>query len=602
MAPDTDRLQGESVLLCSPRKTLKRSDLRSLTRGVPLLLIFLISPLRASATKTHTSISPSLIRTSNTKLVHANMGIGAIPDLDAPGRPLSLNKAIDPNSLKFIHRGQTQGQLIESLFTVLYAPWPKSKRGWLLASECEVALTFVVCTLMLYNKRRMGKLWILTKRDSIHGTFYVANSVFVLVLGTTAYLFSWSVTAMVVIAFSYNGLSSMEWWWCLPAPWLPLILTAYISIHGFILGCSPRSPLSSDLARDMTKCNRWFYLPLPKSSMVCNVALFLPCLLFCICTVIITVLSGRSFYQAKALAQELLSTTIHQQLKQLAHEVPLDFPDTNLPVSEELVWTARVVAAAYFDCHRYVSMNSCIFAACAFGIWIPCLLYGLPNAVSLVKHACSRHPDQLPSYCSSFLGKLWFLLTKGKPNTQYSTTHLSISTWKMAILAVVYVEVLVFSIPAFAWLPVFLYCNAFPNGILAGDITETMRISILAVSIITISSCTCVAIFCTVATLDPLFRAAIGLNMIRTQIAIDIQVVHRKSRCEEFDPYPEPRPILPEVLIKEEGLLTLHELHMGNDRRLSRQPSATTFISFKSVSPSTGDQKSVAGQNIHLSF
>ncbi|SPO23842.1 related to Dik6, novel virulence factor [Ustilago trichophora] len=528
------------------------------------------------------------------------MRMGAIPDLDAPGRPLSLTQAIDPNSLKFLHRGQTNAQIIQSLFTVIYAPWPKSNRAWLLASECEVALTFVVCALMLYNKRRMGKLWILTKRDSIHGTFYVTNSVFVLVLGVTTYLFSWSVTAMVVIASSYKGLSSMEWWWCLPAPWLPLVITAYISLHGFILGCSPRSPLSSSLAQNMSKRNRWFYLPLPKSSMVWNMTLFLPCLLLLISTVIITAFSGRSFYQAKALAQQLLSPVIHQQMNRLAHEARMDFPEANLPVSDDLIWTARTVAAAYFDCHRYVSMNSCIFAACAFGIWIPCLLYGLPNAVSLVEHACFRHPDQLPSYCSSFLGKLWFLLTKGKPKTEYSTTHLSISTWKMAILAVVYVEVLVISIPAFGWLPILLYRNAFPTGILAGDITETMRISILAVSIITISSCTCVAIFCTVATLDPLFRAAIGLNMIRTQIAIDIQVVHRKSRREEFDPDPEP--MLPEIAIKEEGLLTLHELHMGNGPRLSRQPSATTFNSFKSASPSTGDQKGAAEQNIHLAL
>ena len=147
-------------------------------------------------------------------------------------KPLSMLRSIDPSNMIFLHRGQTQDEVVHALYKLMYAPAPRSLRIWLLASEFEVILTFLVCTIMLIKKKSLGKLWIITRRQCNFGTFYVSNAVFVLVLGVALYLASWDLTAIVIAGYSFARKSSMEWWWAMPLPWWPLVTGAYISIHG----------------------------------------------------------------------------------------------------------------------------------------------------------------------------------------------------------------------------------------------------------------------------------------------------------------------------------------------------------------------------------
>jgi len=265
----------------------------------------------------------------------------------------------------------------------------------------------------------------------------------------------------------------------------------------------------------------------------------------------------------------------------LAHHHAVTFSTANMIASDELIRIARTVAAAYYESHRFVCINLAVFASCAWALFVPYVVYGLPNLVSLVDHACSRNPQPLPENCTTFLPKLYFLLTKGKPTSEHSTTHLSLTTWKMTILAIGYILILILCVPAFAWLPVYLISSTFPNGVLKGDIGQPMSNAVLAVSIITICSCTFVALFCTVATLDPLFRAAIGLNMIRTQVPIDIQVTHHKSRHEE-----QQEPESPRHPVSRYGMLSDQPLYQGRERSLTFKPSMSTLHSARSPSPS----------------
>lgn len=436
------------------------------------------------------------------------------------------------------------------------------------------------------QKKSLGKLWLITKRKSPHGTFYVANAVFVLVVGVASYLVCWSLTALVISAYSFVGRSSLEFWWINPSPWWSLCICAYVSIHGFVVGCSPRSPLSIAHASQSTNRVKWYYLPVPKSPLVCNLTLILPCVVFTVVTFTFSALAGRAFYSAKNFAHEVLPLEMWEKFHILAHDYDASFGDDAMEVSDELVYTARTVAAAYFDSHRICLITMWCYVAGSLMIWIPCIIYGIPNSISLVDHACSRYADPLPPSCTTFIRKLHFLLTQGKPKTEYSSTHLNLTTWKMTILAVVYVQILIICVPAYAFICLFNYFDSWPKRVLAGDTRQTMIHAMLAASVITVCSCTFVAAFCTVATLDPLFRAAIGLNMIRTQIPIDIQVVHHSSRHEELDPTS-----TTSFALKERGFLSLNDLDHG--RSFDIKPEASTFSSIMEHNPSTAEEVDV---------
>ncbi|CBQ68723.1 probable Dik6, novel virulence factor [Sporisorium reilianum SRZ2] len=454
-------------------------------------------------------------------------------NLDAPVPPLSLLHPIQPNNMLFIHRNQTRLELANALSLIVNTSIPSTSRVWLVASELEVIITFLVCSIMLYKKQALGKLWIITRRSSPGGTFWVANAVFVLTLGVSAYLMAWGTSAVAIVAFSYVHAAVLEWWWVIPLPWLPLVLGAYVSIHGFTVGCSPRSPLSRVHAANAAARSKWYYVGIPNSAAVVNAVLVLPSLLFTISTIALVGMSGHNYYHAKASARHLLPPDVQVYIADRSSGRSSSLADGDTLASDELVWMARIVAASYMQVHRYVCINLAVFAGAATALNVPCLMYGVPNIISLVDHAYSRYTEPLPANCTSFTRKLWFLLTQGRPRSDQTSASINLETWKMTILAIGYISILIVCIPAYGWLPIYIICDIFPHRMLSGDVSPVIHRAALAVSIISIISCTFVAIFCTVATLDPLFRAAIGLNVIRTQIPIDIQVEFHRSQFEE---------------------------------------------------------------------
>lgn len=509
------------------------------------------------------------------------MSAAMVPDLDAPTRALSLLRTITPDDMIFLHRGQTQEQLVKALYNIMHTPQPRRNRIWLLASEFEVIVTFLACTVMLIKKRSLGKLWIFAKRDSSQGTFYVANAVFVLVVSVAVYLVAWGIADLALAAFSYAHLSSMEWWWVIPLPWVPLVIGAYVSIHGFAVGCSPGSPLSSVNSQHSNLGSKWYYLPIPNWPALVNTTLIVPCVLFFTSAIGLVSMSGYHYYHAKYLARKLLSVEILHQIHALAHNKAKPFDGDQLVASDQLIYTARRVTAAYFESHRYVCINLAIFAAAAWALFIPCIIYGLPNIVSLVDHVCSRYPDPLPPNCTGFFQKLLYLVTKGRPSSSNNSAQINLGMWKMTIIAIVYINVLVFCVPAFAFIPIYVVAGTYPKGVLSGDIVPVMTTAVLAICLVSISSCTFFAVFCMVATLDPLFIAAIGLNVIRTQNPIDITMVQHRSRHEEKM---ELGLSAPSMLVKQQGQQRLSGVQQV-------KPESERMVAFKASMSTMGSRK-----------
>ncbi|GAC76415.1 hypothetical protein PANT_22d00015 [Moesziomyces antarcticus T-34] len=461
--------------------------------------------------------------------------MNASQHLDMPDTAASLHRRTDPQSMAFLHRGLTQDQVLVALAHTIYQPTPSRMRVYLCANQFEVVLTLVVCGAMIILKRSYSDVWLIARRRSAYGTFYVANALVTLIIAVSLYLIGWGIACVFNVTYSFAKLSALEWWWSMPLPWYPLLAGTYISVHGFVLGCSPKSPLSiNSSANSPDGRQKWYFLGLPKSPLVINLALVIPLVAVTITTLTLVGLSGVSYYHAKHLSRQILPALFHGHLQEAAFE-PHRFGKDSTLASDELIWHARVVAAAYIESHRYVCINLAFFAACAVLLWIPCIAYGIPNLLNLVDHACSRCPDPLPSTCNSYLRKLWFLVTKGKPTSEKSTVHHNLATWKMTFLAHIYVFFLVVCAPAYAWIPMYIVGTAYPHVALTGDIVLTWQVAIYAASVVTTISCTSAAIFSTLATLDPVFRAAIGFNVIRNkQPPIDITVVQRKSVHEDI--------------------------------------------------------------------
>ena len=507
------------------------------------------------------------------------------PDLDAPVRSLSLWRSFEPNNMVFLHRGQTRLELVNALATVINLQIPTSTRIWMLISETEVILTFFVCAVMLYKKQALGKLWLITRRHSSHGTFFVSNAVFCIVTGVTLYLVAWDSTAMVILVFSYLRTSVMQWWWVIPLPWLPLVLGAYISVHGFAVGCSPRSPLA---AQNEAARGKWFYLPIVRNAPAANAILILPCAAFISSTVSLVGLSGHSYYHAKSFARHMLAPDVWTHIHERSAANPGSLLDADALASDELVWLARTVAAKYLQVHRYVCLNLVIFAFAAFVLYIPYLIYGIPNVMHLVDHTYSCYSQPLPASYKHFHQKLWFLLTKGRPSSKQTVMSVNLGTWKMTILAIIYMVILLACVPAFGALPIFIVVDTFPHRVLAGDLGVTVHRAILAVSTITVLSCSFVALFCTVATLDPLFRAAIGLNILRPHIPINIDVETRRSQFEENYGH---ELVSPVEMFREKSRLTSTQAldRASTSRTIKFQSSRSTFGDSSSKSPLTNE-------------
>ncbi len=71
-------------------------------------------------------------------------GDPSLPNLDGPPASLDLFHSFQPSSMAFIHRGQTQAQLVSALYRAIYDPLSDGTCYWLLLSE------FKSCSLLSY--------------------------------------------------------------------------------------------------------------------------------------------------------------------------------------------------------------------------------------------------------------------------------------------------------------------------------------------------------------------------------------------------------------------------------------------------------------------
>ncbi|KIS67656.1 Dkh6 virulence factor [Mycosarcoma maydis] len=449
-------------------------------------------------------------------------------DMDVPSPSLSLLRAISPYSMTFLHRGQTRAQVIDTLAKLIYVPETDGHRVWLLISQVECVIALLVSVYLLLRKKTYCTLWLVSKRESAFGGLYVTNAVFTLVIGIGVYLLAWRATAITATAFSIARRSSIAWWWIIPAPWTPLVVGAYVSMHGFILSSSPRSPLSPvNSARNA----EWFYLPVAKRPAVVNTTLVLAPVLYVMATLVICGFAAQQYHVAKHLASDILPIDILDKITYNSNSGHLDSSLTDVLASDDLLCASRRVAAAYLDVHRLVCINLILSSIGAFCISMAAGLYGVPNSVYLVDHACSL--DATSAACTmNHVQKTMWLISRGRStHSDQAAGSPSANTCKMTLFAQAYVWLIVICAPLFGVVPIVIVASSFPSEVQNGDFSPTLRVVIVMVSLIILVGVGLYVFICTVFTLDPLFRSALGLNLLRTRIRIEVKIVESAIEC-----------------------------------------------------------------------
>ena len=185
--------------------------------------------------------------------------------------PSNLLRLFAIDELHFPYEMKTNAQLIE-FSNLLLRPRPsQAVEALMMVDIVQSVLTLALCARVVIQKRRIQDLRVFTLRESPYGTFVVPNAVWVLLVGVCTYLLGWAGFCSYIVFVQKTNRPLKEYLWFIPFPWLPLALPAFYSAYGFVITCSPRSPISN-LRAHVAKHGglSWIHLPIPHSALVMN--------------------------------------------------------------------------------------------------------------------------------------------------------------------------------------------------------------------------------------------------------------------------------------------------------------------------------------------
>ncbi len=290
---------------------------------------------------------------------------------------------------------------------------------------------------------------------------------------------------------------------------LPLALAAFYSACGFVLSCSPRSPISNlSTQRQIGQKNSklsWVHLPIPKSAWLMNTLMFGVGVLMCGYNFVITGLSSHhrnlTHQRGRDLYAEVLS-------KQHTQEWLDQAPTPELLAMVKLGWCDLL------NVFRWCCAGLASYIILVGMIVFLVLFYSIPNQLFLIEHLCRIFPDHLPEkdLPPSILNDLRMLRKIGWPR-KLKGSHYSAfkKTWMMTMIGHAQSILLLLGATSFAVPPFFLFIVPWNNAF-AGRSSDHQIQFILAYTI-TVAFLTAFWITGLSATLtyDDIFRVFPGL-------------------------------------------------------------------------------------------
>ncbi|CDW97108.1 hypothetical protein [Sporisorium scitamineum] len=372
---------------------------------------------------------------------------------------------------------------------------PRPSRPLEIYMICDIAqsiITFCCCSYVMLRKGRMKDARLVTLCQSPYGRFLVPN-------------------------FTHRPLA--EWLFYIPLPWLPLALGAFYTTYGFVITCSPRSPISNLAGKRrnglLTTRLSFMHLPLPHSAWVMNTFMLGVGIIMVVYNVVITSFSGR----ARNLTHQA-QYDVYTQL--LIKDHPQEWLDA--APSEETLLLVRMGAYGLMNVYRW-----CCAALASYVVLIVItvamlVLYSIPNHIFLLDHLCRIFPDkdlEQPQN-RTLLSNIKTLWKIGSPRHLQGPSYSAFKkTWMMTMVGHSCTLAILAGVLLFAVAPVYLIFVPWDN-ILHGRSTDHQVTFIIAYVIIIafITAALAMAISATL-TFDDIFNTVSGLGNSKSTTSFD---------------------------------------------------------------------------------
>ncbi|TKY86249.1 hypothetical protein EX895_005074 [Sporisorium graminicola] len=312
---------------------------------------------------------------------------------------------------------------------------PRPSRPVEIYMMCDIAqsiITFCCCTYVLLKKGRMKDARIVTLCQSPSGVYIVPNVIFTLVGMFSVYLCTFAIFCAYILYVQFSQHPLGDWLFYIPLPWLPLALAAFYSTYGFVITCSPRSPISNLIGKRrkglVSPRLSLMHLPLPHSAWVMNAFMLSVGILMVVYNIVITTFSGiarNRTHEAQNDVYGRLLTKVHSQ----------DW--LNATPTEETLLLVRRGACSLMNVYRWCCAALASYVALIVITAAMLVLYSIPNHIFLLDHLCHIFPDKdrKQPAIGTLLGNIKTLWKMGSPRNLQGPSYSAFKkTWMITMV------------------------------------------------------------------------------------------------------------------------------------------------------------------------
>ncbi|SPC61344.1 related to membrane protein Dik6 [Ustilago sp. UG-2017b] len=303
--------------------------------------------------------------------------------------PMML-RPIKPEDLVFPHEMNTNRDLLAFANLMIRPPPSKPVEVFMICDIVQCLITLFVCANVMVKKGRMRDFRIITLRKSPYGTFIVPNAIWILLTGMVLYLVEWTVFCTWIVFVQKTNRPLAEWLWYIPFPWLCLTYSAWAAGYGFVLTCSPQSPISNLLGRRKQEfCGSslsWYHLPIPHSAWLMNTFFISVTVAMFGYNIVVTAFAGKQLASTHERPRDIMALLFGQPFthsEAWLNDVP----------TQEMMDLVKVSWAAMMNVFRICCVALASYLVLATMAIVVAVLYSVPNQLFLMDHLCRIFPD-----------------------------------------------------------------------------------------------------------------------------------------------------------------------------------------------------------------
>ncbi|KAJ1577068.1 hypothetical protein NDA11_004129 [Ustilago hordei] len=426
--------------------------------------------------------------------------------------PMML-RPIKPEDLVFPHEMNTNRDLLAFANLMIRPPPSKPVEIFMICDIVQCLITLFACTNVMVKKGRMRDFRIITLRKSPYGTFIVPNAIWILLTGMVVYLVEWTVFCTWIVFVQKTNRPLAEWLWYIPFPWLSLAYSAWAAGYGFVLTCSPRSPISNLLGRRKQEFSgsslSWYHLPIPHSAWLMNTFFVSVTVAMFGYNIVVTAFAGKQLASTHERPRDIMALLFGQPFthsEAWLNDVP----------TQEMLDLVKVGWAAMMNVFRICCVALASYLVLTTMTIVVAFLYSVPNQLFLMDHLCRIFPD-VPAEqgmrkrsASENIKMLWKIgLPRNLKGPSYSAFK---KTWMVTMIGHWQSILLLAAVSAFIVPPWFLFFVPWTNAY-EGRSSDHQVMFIVAYTIsVAFLSAGWVTGLSATLTYDEIFKAIAGLG------------------------------------------------------------------------------------------